>query len=308
MKIVVNDRGYVQSHLLLKLEHLSAENKTRLLNCILFEAKNKSAAPLNIETFLEFCNSEKSTENVEFVRAIYERKQSINDMMQEFIVPGSPKSVNLSASTVRAIHDGQPNAWNLASAEIVSLIKSDTFERFLSKIITMTKLSTSKNIALWCFKTQSKIEPFCSFPSSVNVAESRISNIVNGVVLVGIALLLDVYCNFPFVYIYIAYGYFVRCLCGPRLDPNAFFVLFILQPLVVDKFNWLENEFVNGKTKQFVQLIGLCFSFTATLLRLTNFSHTISFVLWGCIMFASSCDGIFVCKKKCVDRDQVISV
>jgi hypothetical protein len=40
------------------------------------------------------------------------------------------------------------------------------------------------------------------------------------------------------------YGYLVRLLSGPRMDPNAFFVLFVLRPLVVDRLGWLEHSFV----------------------------------------------------------------
>ena len=34
-------------------------------------------------------------------------------------------------------------------------------------------------------------------------------------------------------------GYFVRALCGPRLDPTAHFALFVLKPFFVERIGWL---------------------------------------------------------------------
>ncbi|CAM9332107.1 unnamed protein product [Ectocarpus sp. 12 AP-2014] len=46
----------------------------------------------------------------------------------------------------------------------------------------------------------------------------------------------------PWLWVPITYGYIARVACGPRLDPQEFFVLFVLRPFVVDRLGLLENR------------------------------------------------------------------
>ena len=74
---------------------------------------------------------------------------------------------------------------------------------------------------------------------------------------------------------FMVYGYFTRSLCGPRLDPQvtcsmqqvclgltvppfqAYFVLFVLNPLLVDKLGVVpQGDWVPSLPRRFAQLVG----------------------------------------------------
>ncbi len=56
-------------------------------------------------------------------------------------------------------------------------------------------------------------------------------------------------------------GFLARTLCGPRLDPQAYFVLFVMRPIFVDRLNLLSNTFHPGPPKRLAQFMGLMFMY-----------------------------------------------
>jgi len=97
--------------------------------------------------------------------------------------------------------------------------------------ITLNKrLALSRQEALWWSKKPLPTwSQFFSFPNPINEAESRIHNICV-CVLVAASILLDYFklWQFPWIEIYIIYGYIARVAAGPRLDPQVFFEICIL--------------------------------------------------------------------------------
>lgn len=61
---------------------------------------------------------------------------------------------------------------------------------------------------------------FFTFPSPVNAAESRLHQ---GLVacLVALSCSLTYFYGIPWLWLYITYGFLMRSLCGPRLDPQV---------------------------------------------------------------------------------------
>ncbi|CAN0406798.1 unnamed protein product, partial [Discosporangium mesarthrocarpum] len=85
------------------------------------------------------------------------------------------------------------------------------------------------------------LREFFTFPSPVNSAESRLHNMLVSV-LVLVASCLAYYYSSPWAFVVINYGFLARAVCGPRLDPQAFLVLFLLRPLAVDRMGLLKNQ------------------------------------------------------------------
>lgn len=158
------------------------------------------------------------------------------------------------------------------------------------------------------------LQEFFSFPTPINDAESRLHNSVTWI-LVCASMLLDYFVGFPYLYFYVLYGFTVRVLTGPRLCPNAFFILYILRPAMV-KLGILKNLFLPSPPKRytmlhfhynmpasewgirfaymcifvvmcvyrFAQLVGWCFTFTGIVLRYTLPDHLfwVSFIGTSC--------------------------
>ncbi|KAG5190039.1 hypothetical protein JKP88DRAFT_252508 [Tribonema minus] len=78
--------------------------------------------------------------------------------------------------------------------------------------------------------------------------------------IIIVANLLAYFADFPYLFIYLLYGFVARTLCGPRLDPQALLVLFVVRPLAVDKLGLLKNKFVPSPPKRFSQAVGAFFS------------------------------------------------
>lgn len=65
---------------------------------------------------------------------------------------------------------------------------------------------------------------FFTFPAPVNAAESRLHACIASFLVVA-ASALSLVRGFHWIWVYMAYGYAARTLCGPRLDPQVRFLL-----------------------------------------------------------------------------------
>lgn len=165
--------------------------------------------------------------------------------------------------------------------EVFALVERNLLQPFLHQTVVAEDGELSKQIAVsWCRCWSRWQRPatgsFCSFPSPVNTVEFRLHAFVN-VLLLAVAFALDWYWAAPWLFVYVAYGFVVRALCGPRLCPTAFFVLFALYPCVQrvkQRCCWrgchtfLHDEFVPGAPRRFAQAIGAFVSLTALCLRI----------------------------------------
>ncbi|CAM9701263.1 unnamed protein product, partial [Hapterophycus canaliculatus] len=64
------------------------------------------------------------------------------------------------------------------------------------------------------------VPEFFTFPSPVDAIESRLHAFLT-VLLVVAAVALSISLRFPWLWLYLIYGFLMRSLCGPRLDPQA---------------------------------------------------------------------------------------
>jgi hypothetical protein len=254
---------------------------------------------------------------------VVDRWQNWNDLIEDYVRTDSSRPVNLPGPMRTKILiafenwkntslDADPqllagnqstflDALRIGQREIYAVMNNDTFPRFLKKTTVDTRLNLSKEIALWWRqKHLPTFGEFMTFPSPVNLAESRLHNIVNCVLITG-ALALDFWLNFPWIYFYIVYGYIARVLAGPRLDLMAFLVLFVFRPLFVKYIPLLKDEFVPGPPRRLAQAIGLSFAATATILRFTLegglgwYCFGVWAGLWIASWFAGFLDICFAC-------------
>jgi len=129
---------------------------------------------------------------------------------------------------------------------------------------------------------------FFTFPDPVNIAEARIHAFCV-TLLIPVSIVLDAYAGFPWVMLYILFGFSVRFLSGPRIDPQAHLVLFYLRPLFVDRLKLLENRFVPSSAQRFAQLCGIMFSLSGVVLRFSIPSNpVISYYVWGALWIATT--------------------
>lgn len=64
------------------------------------------------------------------------------------------------------------------------------------------------------------VRRFFTFPSPINSAESRLHACLC-TLLVAAALALSWFTGSHWLWVYVAYGYMARALCGPRVDPQV---------------------------------------------------------------------------------------
>jgi hypothetical protein len=192
------------------------------------------------------------------------------------------------------------NIFNSIEIEILSIINNNLYLRFINNIISKERVLLSKNEALWWKNKNINFSTFFRFPDPINEAESRLHNICL-MILCIISIILDRILYFPYLYLFLIYGFFTRLLCGPKLDPQAFIVLFILRPIFSDKFNIIKTKFVPGPPKRFSQFIGLCLCTICIILRyiylFTNYNNDIilylEYSIWSIFLIVSFVAGVF---------------
>ncbi|CAM9250730.1 unnamed protein product, partial [Ectocarpus fasciculatus] len=196
-------------------------------------------------------------------------------IMSEYVGGNSPSEVNLSAkelketeARVAPVLDGLDQDTLMEPSDrscldgaynaILEMVRADNYARYKDFVVTQRQLRVSSLEAVWWMQDGLTMETFFSFPNPINNAESRLHGCLT-TLYVPIALILA-WQGVPWLWVWITFGYTARLLCGPRLDPQAFFVLFVLRPFVVDKLGLIENDFTAGPPKRFAQAIGLMFA------------------------------------------------
>jgi hypothetical protein len=94
-------------------------------------------------------------------------------------------------------------------------------------------------------------------------------------------ILLITFYNWPYLYVWILYGFLARTMCGPRLDPQAWLVLFISK-----KTNWTPS-FVAGPPKRLAQFGALFLGSSSLILYLSGEQVPAMWFMGIIILFSS---------------------
>ncbi|KAJ0055342.1 hypothetical protein NL108_016083 [Boleophthalmus pectinirostris] len=115
------------------------------------------SSPIGVSVFGAFLRSEFSEENLQFYLACEQYKHSSNnfslqrrgrDICNTYIVPGSPREVNLDSKTrdltIQLLQAPSHASLNLAQKRIYSLLDTDCYPRFLQSPLYTTLLQESE--------------------------------------------------------------------------------------------------------------------------------------------------------------------
>ena len=266
-------------------------------------------APFNFKTFEEYCRRNYVNESLDFWKAVRDlRAQSggfeslkmlCSGILSTFVEEGSPLEINISAKQRAATCDrvqaflksdeavkngAQIIVFNEAIDEVLKLMSTDVWPRFREYASLRQKVGLSREIALW-WRNDITLREFFSFPSPINLLESRLNNL-SSAILIAISVLLTYVYDFKWLSFYIIYGFTARTLCGPRIDPQAFFTLFVLRPLFEDVLQIGTSSFHPGAPFRFAQTCGLVFSITGTLLHFFD-QMLAGYIVWGTFFCAA---------------------
>ncbi|CAM9142752.1 unnamed protein product [Chrysoparadoxa australica] len=276
--------------------------------------------PFDLKTLTEFATREFFEENLEFFEAVREFRKTSNDTTSTFgtqatdivttyVKSGADRQVNLSSdmskSTLAAVEaavkdwheqggSGNKRVFDKAYDQLISLVQNDGYQRFVEMIVVERNVALSRDVAMW-WKQKITLKEFFTFPDPINEVESRLHAFFSFVVLLGALLqhVLTEGATFPYLFIYIFYGHATRMLCGPKLDPQAFFVLFVARPFVV-KIGLFKDYFSTGQPKQFAQFVGAIFSLCCVIWAFLGWSLVlyITAAMYGGAMWLSAFLGI----------------
>lgn len=283
---------------------------------------NKKLYPFDLNSFIIFSKNIYSEENILLWIEIQNFKNIKNNDYHEkymkliyiynvYIKDNSIMEVNLTNSgsiickkhikrIINNLSIIDKNMFYDIEIEILSIINNNLYFKFINNIISKERILLSKNEALWWKNKENTLSTFFRFPDPINEAESRLHNICSFLLCI-ICIILDKILYFPYLYILLIYGFFIRILCGPKLDPQAFLVLFILRPIFSDKLKLIKTKFVPSPPKLFSQFIGLCLCTICIILRyiylFTNYKNKIilyiEYSIWLLFLIASFLAGVF---------------
>ncbi|KAI9017689.1 hypothetical protein BC832DRAFT_42986 [Gaertneriomyces semiglobifer] len=272
---------------------------------------SKSEHPFDLQALLSHCDDTLCRELPEFYLAV-EAFQACTDeshyeeevdwLLSEFILETAPRQINIDvrprkeaealvreckASKVynRAIFDTIKN-------DIYKLMLSDVYPKFLNSVTLRRRLALSRQEALWFLNLKDlTLRKFFSFPNPINENEARCHNLCCMIlVLTGVLLYAHGYTWGRWILVYLLYGFTARMLCGPRVDPQAFMVLFVISPTIAWLFN-VKPKFTSGVPKHFAQMVGFCFSLTGLVLIFLDYAVA-AYVVYGFLCAAAFAAGV----------------
>ncbi|CAG8570696.1 10400_t:CDS:2 [Ambispora gerdemannii] len=232
--------------------------------------RGKNSPPFDLASFRVFAEGKMCVELIDFWCDV-EKFRIIDPVAHEaqaryiyetYISEQGVKEINLSSVMRKRVHKrllegiktADPTIFDETQNETQLLLLADVYPKFINYVHLRKNLILSRNIALWCINMPS-LKQFFTFPSPVNEAESRV-------------------------------------IAGPRLDPQAFIVIFVLRPLFEDILPIIRSKYVPSVPKHFAQICGLFFSLFGTLFWFLNY-HVVSFIFWGVLFTAASFAAIF---------------
>eukprot|EP00903_Cladosiphon_okamuranus_P020809 g19114.t1 len=286
--------------------------------------------PFDLASFMVFAERRLFSEAVAFLteakalraeknRHLFQRR--LRRIISEFVSEEGCRQVNLSdevrqttekhaASVLERLTkspfaEPDRSSLDLAYYSVLELVRDDQYPKYMDYILVQRRLRFSRMEAQWWKNDSLTVQEFFRFPSPVDAIESRLHAALT--VLISIpATLLSAFLGFPWLWLYLNYGFLARCLCGPRVDPQAFLVLFVLRPLVTEKLGPLRNEYVPGAPMRFAQLASFLVSSGCTaaaflgylswMLGLMCVLLVLSF-LWSACNFCIVCEIYLACVR-----------
>jgi hypothetical protein len=117
-------------------------------------------------------------------------------------------------------------------------------------------LHVSREMARWW--SDSKVRTLgwrylFTFPSPTNEAEVRVHALCV-ITLVPLHLLMLRLYSTPVIGWYIFAGFLLRTIAGPRFDPQAHIILFLLRPILVDRWRLWGTKWYPGPPRRFAQV------------------------------------------------------
>ena len=215
--------------------------------------------PLSVEALLKFATSIYADENVRFLMD-YEHLRSLrNKSSMKILVKRYGNHLNLPNEVQAQFLSGEPHGIQLAYFHIYELVKTDILPKFLKTLRVRKKLDESRESALWWKKKQT-LRTFFSFPDSVLTIDARLHALLCSIFICsGILVYLSFNQEYG-IFFWLFYGYATRYICGPKLDPQSYIVIFILRPFVI-RTKILDIVFVNSFLQRITQAVGAAVTF-----------------------------------------------
>jgi RNAse (barnase) inhibitor barstar len=258
-------------------------------------------APLDIGSFERFCVKQRSAEELKFWKVIQIWKavegtrcfEKYAQIMNDFVLDTAVDQVNLPGKIFKDLEkkldtfndlnaDEILNVFDESEQEVFTLMRVSVFPLFLNRVIVDRQLSYSKTLALWWKQSDLTISSFFTFPDAINIAESRIHAFCSGFIVLSILVLsltqrylsiavdydAEIRLSITVLASYLCYGFLARASCGPRLDIQAFIVLFLIRPFLEDILGWIHSEFEDAKTARWLAQVvgGFCAMLASSLL------------------------------------------
>eukprot|EP00835_Amoeboradix_gromovi_P005168 NODE_461_length_8173_cov_0.353604.p2 type:complete len:328 gc:universal NODE_461_length_8173_cov_0.353604:3950-2967(-) len=220
--------------------------------------------PLSANALLKFSHSIFANENVEFLIDARQVMAANSTSSYRILVKRYGFCLNLPNEIQDRFLKGDPVGIKLATTHIFELVKTDIFPRFVKTIQIRKQLDYSRDSALWWKRPQS-FYSFFSYPSSILTIDARCHSFICTVLIIAGALVfLSFNTDFGILF-YLLYGYLARLICGPKLDPQSYFVIFIMRPVIVE-YNFMDVLFENGMLHRVTQGLSAVLTIIALLL------------------------------------------
>jgi len=133
---------------------------------------------------------------------------------------------------------------------------------------TMKEIQLSKDLVCCAHPKQ-----FFTFPHPVNATHTRL-HAYCGMALMITHWILCYWLDIPYVIFYLCYGFLARFLCGPKIDPQAWLVIFIS-----NRIKFWDIQFEPGPPKRAAQFFGLCFVSASILFYFNGFHEVAHWIL-----------------------------
>jgi len=231
-------------------------------------------------------------------------------IISEFVGDDARNQANISSSLAKQTVDSAAAMdyssdqarllFKEAQAEILGSMLLGVIQDHYIRTLASVAIDLSRKEALWWRDKHMTVKKFFSFPNPVYNPESR-----SHAVLVSMLFLAAFIINYflpedqPYIWYYICYGYIARCCSGPKWDIQAYFVLFVVSP-IVKRFG---RGYYAGPPRRFAQLLGGCMAIAGVLcyLLLPASLYWVSYLLFavnmvvsGIFGFCGFCTGCFI--------------
>jgi len=252
--------------------------------------------PLDLASFARFCASTYTQEHLAFVLLIRKfiavkpsglfYNRFLRCIQKKYLDIVSESCINIKdierkkvveiAEACISNKNYDHNIFNSLLSDITMLLNIDSFIRFRRQVSQHKSLMQERSMALWCCTSDIKrCSDFFKLPNPTSMIHHRLCNLINGLIISWGILNLAVFNGSMLIPGSAAIiGMLLRLICGPRLDPISFLVIFVLEPLV-GYLRIMTPKFVINHVKRLSESIGILCMGTALVCELSGM------VIWG---------------------------